>query len=231
MSRSQEQAASRYFGKHVTPAKALTLCLVSVLACLLPMLLGLRLWDRIPSLVTTGLVSTEGIDDSMPRSVLVFGVPGLFALLDLVCHTQLWLHQKAERIPPMPVRLLGRWTLAVLANILCPFWLLRAAAQTAAVSGLLPALLALLLLLTGGHFFDCPRSNRLSFRLPCIAYRENAWRRTHRLGSVCWMLAGLMLLTLQYTHGSISPLSLLPLLLLLFAPLAAAPLFAKKEPS
>jgi hypothetical protein len=45
------------------------------------MLLGLRLWELIPPVVQTGLVSAEGLDDSMPRAVLVFGVPGLFCLL------------------------------------------------------------------------------------------------------------------------------------------------------
>ena len=62
----------------------------------------------------------------MPRAVLVFGVPGLFAVLDLISNAQLWIHQKLEKLPPTPVRATGRWGIAVLGTLLCPFWLLRA---------------------------------------------------------------------------------------------------------
>ena len=231
MTREQEREASRLFGRHVGGAKALALCLASVLACLSPMLLGLRLWEGIPPVVATGLVSAEGVDDSMPRAVLVFGVPGLFGVLDLICHAQLWLHQKAQKLPPLPIRLLGRWTLAFLSVPLCAFWLLRAAGESVGASFFAPCLLALLLLLLGAHAFDCPRGERFALRLRCIIYKETAWRKTHRLAGICWMLAGFWLLALYFGTGRVPALSALPLLLLLLAPLLAAGLFAKAENS
>ena len=229
MTREQERQASRYFGKHVSGAKALALCLASLLACAAPMLLGLRLWASIPPIVKTGLITAEGRDDSMPRAVLVFGVPGLFCVLDLICHAQLWLHQKAEKLPPMPVRLLGRWTLAVLSVLLGGFWMLRAAGEKAGAAFLAPCLLALLLLLLGGHFFDCPRSERFALRFQCIKYKETAWRKTHRFAGVCWMLAGLLILGLCFGTGRLSALSAVPLFLLLLAPIPAAWSFAKRD--
>ncbi len=228
MDREQEKEASRLFGRHVSGAKALALCLGSVLTCASPMLLALRLWEAIPPVVTTGLIGVDGADDSMPRAVLAFGVPGLFCLLDLICHAQLWLHQKARKLPPTPVRLLGRWTLAVLSVLLCPFWLLRASGTPVTALFYLPCLLALLLMLLGTHFFDCPRGAKLAFRFRSIACREEAWRKTHRAAGVGWMLAGLLLLALRYGLGRIPPLSALPLLLLLLTPLAASVLFSKE---
>ena len=229
MTREQERQASRFFGRHVSGAKALALCLASLLVCAAPMLLGLRLWAAIPPVVRTGLETAEGRDDSIPRAMLVFGVPGLFAVLDLICHGQLWLHQKAQRLPPTAVRLLGRWTLPILSVLLGGFWMLRAAGEELSAAYALPCLLALLLLLTGSHFFDCPRGEPLSFRLPCIAYKEKAWEKTHRLAGVCWMLAGLLVLVLLFGTGRLPALSAIPLLLLLLAPIPAAQLFAKQE--
>ena len=229
MTREQEREASRLFGRHVSDAKALALCLCSVLACAAPMLLGLRLWEAIPPVVTTGLLSTEGVDDSMPRAMLVFAVPGLFCVLDLICHAQLWLHQRAQKLPPMPIRLTGRWTLPVLSVLLCAFWMKRAAGETLSLAFYVPCLLALLLLLLGAHFFDCPRSERLAFHLRAIEYKEAAWRRTHRLAGVCWMLGGLLLLALYFGTGRLPVFSAVPLLLLLLAPLPAAYVFAGKE--
>ncbi len=227
LTRPQEREASRFFGRHVSGAKALCVGLASVMCCLLPMLLGLRLWERIPELVQTGLIGPEGKDDSMPRAVLVFGVPGLFALLDVICQGQLWLHQKRETIPPPPIRLIGRWGMAIAATLLCPFWLPRAAGEPVTAQAYLPCLLALLLLLSGAQFFDCPRGARFGFRFARIAYDEEAWRKTHRAASLGWMLAGLLLLALHYGLGQIPPITALPLLLLLLIPLPASLLYAR----
>ena len=62
MTREQERAASRVFGRHVSPAKALSSLIAALLCCASPMLLGLRLWELIPPVVQTGLVSAEGLD-------------------------------------------------------------------------------------------------------------------------------------------------------------------------
>ena len=228
LSREQEREASRLFGRHVSTPKALCVGLASLLCCLLPMLLGLRLWEKIPALVQTGLIGPGGADDSVPRAVLVFGVPGLFALLDLISNAQLWLHQKLEKLPPTPVRMTGRWGIAVLGTLLSPFWLLRASGSSVTALFYLPCLLALLLMLLGTHFFDCPRGAKLAFRFKRIACSEEAWRKTHRAAGAGWLLAGLLLLALQYGLGRIPPLSALPLLLLLLIPFAASVLFSKE---
>ena len=229
MTREQERAASRYFGQHVSRSKALYTLIASLLVCLLPAVLGLRLWERIPAIVQTGLIDTEGADDSMPRAVLVFGVPGLMAALDFVCHAQLWLHQRAERLPPMSVRLLGRWGVPAVATLLCPLWLLRAAGEGVTFARAVPCVLAFLLLLVGAHFLDLERGEKGGLRLRCILYKEDAWRRTHTLAGLCWMLAGLLLLALVYALGRVPPLSAPVLLLLLTAPLPAAKYFAGRE--
>ena len=228
MTREQERSASRIFGRHVSPAKALAALIAALLCCASPMLLGLRLWDAIPPIVQTGLIGAEGLDDSMPRAVLVFGVPGLFCLLCLICHAQLWRHQRAETLPPMPVRLLGRWALPVLAVLLCPLWMLSAAGRSADWRFYAPCALGLLLLLAGAHFFDCPRESKFAFHLKRIEYKAAAWRDTHRAAGIAWMAAGLLLLAVWFATGKLGALSAALTLLLLLLPLPAAGLFAAR---
>ncbi len=225
LTREQERAASRRFGRRVSDGKALFSLLFSLLCCAAPMLLGQRLHDAIPPVVATGLTGADGTDDSLPRAVLIFGVPGLFCLLDFVCHAQLRIHQRAERLPPTPVRLLGRWTLPVLSVLLCSFWILRAAGETPDLRFYLPCALGLLLLLCGANFYDCPRGSRLSFFRASSFLTEESWRKTHVAASLAWMTAGLLILCLFFGRGKL----LLPdgavTLLLLIAPLPAARLF------
>ena len=229
LTRDQERAASRVFGRHVSPEKALVSAVAATLCCLAPILLGLRLWDRIPPTVQTGLIGPEGKDDSLPRAVLVYGVPGLFAVLTLICHGQLWLHQRIERVPPTPVRLLGRWTIPVVAVLLSNFWMLRAAGEAVSGERFLPCILALFLLLAGARLFGCTREQKLAFHFKRIEYRENAWRMTHRWGGGAWMAAGLLLLAVYFWTGRLPWYSAALTAALLAVPLPAAVLAAKRE--
>ena len=229
LTREQEREATRYFGRHVTPAKALVSLCFSLLTAASPMLLGLHLWKQIPEIVETGLTTMGGEDDSLPRAVLVFGLPGLMCVLTLICHGQLWLHQKTGRLPPAPIRITGRWSIPVISVLLCSFWHRRAAGLQAELSFFLPCLLALLLILLGAHFFDCPRDSQIAFRFPSILHWETPWRETHRLAGVCWMLAGLQLLVFYFVLGTLPWYSFVLAVLLLLSEFPAARYYSRKS--
>ena len=227
LTREQEREASRYFGKHVTPAKAAVSLCFALLTAASPMLLGLHLWGQIPEIVETGLTGINGEDDSIPRAVLVFGLPGLMCVLTLICHGQLWLHQKTGRLPPAPIRITGRWSIPVISVLLCSFWLRRAAGQPTELPYFLPCLLALVLILLGAHFFDCPRDSQVAFRFRSIEHWETPWQKTHRLAGICWMLAGLQLLVFYFLLGTLPWYSFVLAVLLLLSEFPAAKSFSK----
>ena len=229
LTREQEREATRYFGRHITPVKALVSLCFALLTAASPMLLGLHLWKQIPEIVETGLTTVGGEDDSLPRAVLVFGLPGLMCVLTLICHGQLWLHQKTERLPPAPIRITGRWSIPVISVLLCSFWHRRAAGLQAELSFFLPCLLALLLILLGAHFFDCPRDAQIAFRFPSILHWDTPWRKTHRLAGVCWMLAGLQLLVFTFVLGTLPWYSFVLALFLLLSEFPAEAYYAKQE--
>ena len=229
LTREQEREATRYFGRHITPVKALVSLCFALLTAASPMLLGLHLWKQIPEIVETGLTTVGGEDDSLPRAVLVFGLPGLMCVLTLICHGQLWLHQKTGRLPPAPIRITGRWSIPVISVLLCSFWHRRAAGLQAELSFFLPCLLALLLILLGAHFFDCPRDSQIAFRFPSILHWETPWRETHRLAGVCWMLAGLQLLVFYFVLGMLPWYSFVLAVLLLLSEFPAARYYSRKS--
>ena len=180
-------------------------------------------------MVQTGLIGPEGKDDSMPRAVLVYGVPGLFAVLTLICHGQLWLHQRTERVPPTSVRMLGRWTIPLISVPLSLFWMLRAAGEATSGETFLPCVFALFLLLVGAHLFDCTREQKLAFHFKRIEYKEDAWRTTHRWGGAAWMAAGLLLLAICFAAGRLPWYSAVMTAALLAVPLPAAVLASRRE--
>ena len=193
----QEEAA-RLFGKHVSRNKAYLLMAVTTVACALPMLLGVRYWDALPQIVPTGLILPTGEDDSLPRFMVVFGLPGFMCILNLICHAQLWYNQQRMTLPKAPVRLLGRWGFPFLSVIFCSGMILRSSDGQFDLRFITPCVLGLALLYLGGHMWDCPKDSKLALRMPA-AERGDGWQKIHRFAGWTWLAAGLAVLALTMT--------------------------------
>lgn len=193
--RELEAQGARLFGKQVSEAKGKLLLVVTMIVCALPVLLGLRLWDQIPQVVPTGLIGTDGVDDSMPRGMVVFGLPALMCVLNLIAHLQLRRNQRRQTLPPPVIRLVGRWGMPVISALFCSGMMMEAAQfdSPLPLSFLAPALAGLGLLLLGSHMLDCPRSSRLALPFSSVESDET-WDGIHSFAGRFWLAAGLAVL-------------------------------------
>ena len=218
LSPAQQTEAARLFGKHVSKQKGFLLFAVTSIACLLPIILGIRFWEQIPEIVETGLIGTSGKDDSLPRAVLVFGIPGLMWLLNLICHAQLALYQRRMMLPPAPVRLLGRWGFPILSTLFASGAILEGAGLSFTAPFAVSCISGLFLLLLGSHVFDCGRDTAVALHLSFIEKNDTVWRTTHRIAGVMWLIAGLLLLLYTMFTLRYSVFTATFLLLVLLAP-------------
>ena len=190
-SRQAEMEGARLFGKHVSETKGRLLLAVTLVCCALPVGLGLRLWEEIPEIVETGLIGMDGRDDSLPRAAVVFALPGLMCVLDLLAHYQLMANQKRMTVPKAHVRLVGRWGFPIISVLFCGGMILQSAGRAWDLPFVAPCVLGLLLLLLGSHMWDCPRDSRVSLGF-ALAGRPGAdWDAVHRLTGGVWLAAGL----------------------------------------
>ncbi len=204
MTGEMEAQAARLFGKHVSKKKAWVLLVVTLIVCALPIIRGVRLWDSIAEIVTTGIIRIDGQDDSMPRPLLVFGIPGLLCALNLIVHIKLLLNQKQMTLPKLFPRLFGRWGFPVLSTVFANAFMIRAAGQP--LKGLLMTayLPGLTLLLLGSHMLDCPQHAPVAPRLSFIERDARIREATHRFSAYLWMAVGLGILTFATFTGSVS---------------------------
>lgn len=189
-----ERESARLFGKHVSKEKGYTLLVLTLLVCAAPMLLGMRLWDQIPEIVPSGLIGSNGLDDSLPRWMVVYGLPGLMMLLDAICHGQLLYHQSRMTLPPTQVRLVGRWGFPILSVLFCSGMMRQAAGVTPVLPLTLtaPALLGLLLMMLGAHLWDCPQDAKIALRFSFCQEPED-WKAVHRFAGWLWLAMGFLL--------------------------------------
>ena len=195
MTREMEMESARMFGKHVTKEKALLLFVVTMLACAMPMQLGVRLWDKIPEIVETGLIGMDGKDDSIPRWMVAFGLPGLMCLLDLIAHMQLLINQKNMTLPKPAVRLVGRWGFPIISVIFCSGMIMQSVgSQALTLPFVTPCVLGLALMMLGAHMWDCPKNAKLALRFGGVEENDAAWKALHRFAALLWLAVGLLVI-------------------------------------
>lgn len=59
--------------------------IITCIACLLPILLGIALWDRLPEQMAIHFDINNNPDNFAPRGFAVFGMPALMVLLQIFC--------------------------------------------------------------------------------------------------------------------------------------------------
>ena len=218
----------KLFGKHVSKEKARLLLAATLLACATPMILGARMWNAIPEIVPSGIIGSNGQDDSIPRWMVAFGLSGLMCLLNLLSHFQLANHQKRMLMPPAHVRLMGRWGFPVISVFFCSGMIRQALEiHVMPLTFVAPAALGLMLMLLGTHAFDCPRDSRVALRFSFTERSEEAWKDVHRFAGRCWLAAGLLVIAGAMLGESAS----LILSLLVPVSLAAPLVYGKRNAS
>lgn len=219
--RQIEIESAKFFGKHVSKEKGYLLLAFTLLACAAPMLLGVRLWDQIPEIVPSGLIGSDGTDDSLPRAVVVFGLPGLMCVLDLIAHVQLLVNQKRMTLPSPAVRLLGRWGFPIISVLFCSGMVMEAigAEETLPLTFITPCILGLVLMLLGAHMWDCPRDSRIALRFSFCS-GDDAWRDVHRFAGGLWLAIGLLVIAGAMLTGTSTAATALIIVLSLAAPAA-----------
>lgn len=218
MTREQEIEASNFFGRHLGNTKLWLSLVVALLLAMLPCIAGISHWDGIAEIVETGIVDAEGKDDSLPRWALVFLLPGLFTLCTAICHGQLYINQRRQKVPPTQIRILGRWTLPVLSIFLCTWAQFGAAGESFGAPLVMPCALGTALILAGIYLFDCKEDALFGLPFAFANRNESVRKFVHRLVGLCWIAAGFAVLlpvmifgrALGFTSLTAAALVLLP---------------------
>lgn len=201
-----EKQKALLFGKHVSKEKAIVLLIVTSIACALPLLTGLRLWDSIPEMISSGRTLPNGKEDAIPRWALVYVMPGFFLLLNLITHIQLAYHQKKMIVPPSHIRLMGRWGFSVLSVLFCSGMVFKSVGQDMFQSTVvIPAAMGLLLAIAGSHMFDCQFNSKISLGFLADLKDEQSWKKVHRFAGYCWMAAGIVIIAMAMAADGMLP--------------------------
>lgn len=171
--------------------------IITSLIILLPMLVGLALWNRLPDELPThwGLG-----DDPNGWSSKAFSVAGL-PLIILACHWLcIWAMGRDKQNQGHNRKLLNLILLIFpIVSLVSGLLVYGTALELELnVSAWMMVLLGALFVALGNYLPKCRQNSTLGIKLKWTLYSEENWNRTHRFGGKVWVLGGLLFMVLAF---------------------------------
>ncbi|MCR4804503.1 MAG: DUF1648 domain-containing protein [Clostridia bacterium] len=168
---------------------------LTTLVCLLPILAGLILYDKLPEQIATHFGMNGEPDGWSSKTFTVFALPAFMAGINLLAHFALRTDPKRQNMNPV-LRSIALWTVPVIAVLMSAFILAGALGYSSRIELILPVLMGLLFIIIGNYLPKTKQSYTMGIRLPWTLASEENWNRTHRLAGFLWVAGGILMILL-----------------------------------
>lgn len=206
--------------------KTIAQAVLSFLVCLVPILLTLSLYDKLPDRVPIHFGMNGEADNYASKAVAGFLFPFLLGTLDLFVHFSMNTDPKKRNASPV-IRAIGLWTIPVISLIIVPITLFKGLGYEIPIVTVSTALLGLLILVIGNYMPKSRQSYTVGIKLPWTLDSEENWNKTHRLSGFVWVLCGLVIIANAFI-GSVYVLFAVIALMVVF-PVVCSYLIYRKE--
>lgn len=207
------------------------LILTSILI-LMPVLIGLILWNKLPEKVPTHWNSVGEVDGWSSKIFAVLGLPGFLFAVHWVCALASSADPRKQNIEGKVLNIVF-WIcpiISVLGSILIYG---TALGMEFKVDKIIPALVGIMFIVIGNYLPKCKQSYTVGIKLPWTLHDEENWNRTHRLGGKLWVVCGfIMMLCMLLPANAMSVVFVVILFLSIIVPTVYSyQLYKKKEQS
>ena len=169
--------------------------ILTTLVCLLPMLIGALVYDRLPeTMVTHWNVSGEP-DGFSSRAFAVFGLPALIAGINLLLYFALNADPKRGNMSSALVGI-TRWICPVVSVLAGGLTLAWGLGYELRIERIVPIFVGLMFIIVGNYLPKTKQSYTMGIKLPWTLASEENWNRTHRLAGFLWVIGGILLILL-----------------------------------
>ena len=165
--------------------------ILSVVLCLLPILLGLILWKKLPEQVPTHFNLKNEPDGYSSKAFAVFGLPLIMAALDALCLFGLSSDPKADKHSTVLSKMM-LWFIPGLSILVSSLCLLIAIGKNINLALIIQLFIGLLFVVAGNYLPKCRQNYTMGIKLPWTLNDEDNWNYTHRLGGFVWVIAGVV---------------------------------------
>ncbi|MEG1390948.1 MAG: SdpI family protein [Angelakisella sp.] len=201
--------------------------IATTLVCLLPMLLGILLYNKLPDSIPIHFNAAGEVDRYTSKIVGVLGMPLLLTLLNVFLHFVLNNDPKKANMS-RTMLIISKWCIPVISIIAQGTSLAIALGASIPIPTIMSIFVGLLFIACGNYFPKTKQNYTMGIKLPWTLNSEENWNRTHRLAGYLWVGGGFAILICGLIRGLETPLFLSIILVMTLIPTVYSYLLYKK---
>ena len=165
--------------------------IITSLVTLVPMLVGICLWDQLPDVMATHFGFDNEPNGWTSKAFTVFGIPSVLVLLQLVA---VYTTSKDPRKVFHNNTLMNIvvWIIPVIAVVVLGITYMYNMEVPVDVGMVCLSVLGVLFMILGNYLPKCRRNYFVGIRLPWTLRDDANWNYTHRIGGFVFVIMGLI---------------------------------------
>ena len=175
---------------------------ISIAVCVVPIVLGAFLYNKLPDNVATHFDVNFKPDDYSPKWQAVFMIPSFMLLMNVFMWFILEADPKRAAINSK-LKAIARWMLPVMSCLVQGAILLNAVDENINLIRFIPLLIGMLMIVMGNYLPKCKQNYTTGIKLPWTLESEENWNRTHRLAGKLFIIAGFVLALFAFFNISL----------------------------
>lgn len=179
-----------------------TICITSVFI-LLPVLIGLLLWDRLPEQMPTHWGMDGTVNGWSSRSFAVFGLPLVILALHWIC-ILVTAKDPKNKGQNGKVFALVLWITPLVSLVTNGMVYAAALGEEVSPGLLVNLLMGTMFIIIGNYLPKCRQNYTIGIKIKWTLENEENWNATHRVAGKVWVVGGLLLMACAVAPGSVT---------------------------
>ena len=181
--------------------KHLKLLIITSIIILLPIVVGLLLWNQLPEQLPTHWDAHGQVDGWSSKPMAVFGLPCILVAAQWLCALGTAADPKKKNHADKLLQLV-LWIIPLLSVLVQTLAFLTALGTAVKMELIFPLIFGLLFVIIGNYMPKCKQNYTLGIKLPWTLNSEENWNKTHRFAGILWVVGGVIIMATAFL-GSI----------------------------
>ena len=177
--------------------KNLPKLIITSLITLIPIVIGLILWDKLPEQVPVHWDINGAVDDYATKTQAVFLMPLILVAFHWICLLGTSLDPKKQNINDKMFTLV-LWIIPVISLLCNSMVYATALGHKVNVEIIMPLFMGVLFVIIGNYMPKCKQSYTLGIKLPWTLEDEENWNKTHRMAGFLWVTGGVVIMATAF---------------------------------
>ena len=177
--------------------KNLPKLIITSLIILIPIVIGLILWDKLPDQVPVHWNMSGEVDDYATKTQAVFAKPLILVAFQWICVLVTLLDPKKQNINDKMFTLV-LWIIPIISLLCNSMVYATALGHKVSVEIIMPLFMGALFIIIGNYLPKCKQSYTMGIKLPWTLDDEENWNKTHRMAGFLWVIGGIVVMATAF---------------------------------